>query len=176
MLGIGDLEYLSYRTGLTEEKVILLSESENDLDLIINELAKEEIEDGLLHISFELFTKLYVYKISSALNFELKEKSYVSSIISSIYPKLEKHKIENVTIQEDWESLWKPDEEIAKYYFVLLSMFKDSLEKRRRSYPNLNMFYLKAVEGFENANRKEIANHLKIWINLMRRMKEEYWV
>lgn len=176
MLGVGDLEYLSYRTGLSEEKVILLSESENDLDLIINELAKEEIEDGLLHISFELFTKLYVYKISSELDFKLKEKSYISSTISSVYPKLEKHKIEKVTIQEDWESLWKPDEEIAKYYFVLLSMFKDSLERRRRSYPNPNMFYLKAVQGFENADKKELASHLKIWINLIRRMKEEYWV
>lgn len=175
MLGVGDLEYLSYRTGLTEEKVILLSESQDDLDLIINELAKEEIEDGLLHISFELFTKLYVYKISSKLDFKLKEKSYVSSTISSIYPKLEKHKIEKNTIQEDWETLWEPNEEIAQYYFVLLSMFKDSLDKKRRAYPNPNMFYLKAVEGFRNADKIELAKHLKIWINLIRRMKEEYW-
>ena len=176
MLGIGDLEYLSYRTGLKEEKVILLSESEDDLDLIINELAKEGIEDGLLQISFELFTKLHVYKISSGLNFKLKEKTYISGAISSIYPRLEKHKIENHIIQEDWESLWEPDEEIAKYYFVLLSMFRDSLEKRRRSYPNPNMFYLKAVQGFRNCDKKELAEHLGIWINLIRRMKEEYWV
>ena len=175
MLGIGDLEYLSYRTGLSEEKVILLSESQEDLDLIINELSKEEIEDGLLHISFELFTKLYVYKISSELDFKLKEKSYVSSTISSIYPKLEKHKIENHTIQKDWETLWEPDEEIAKHYFILLSMFKDSLDKKRRSYPNPNIFYAKAVEGFINADKRELAEHLKVWISLIRRMKEEYW-
>ena len=175
MLGIGDLEYLSYRTGLTEEKVILLSESKDDLDLIINELAKDEIEDGLLYISFELFTKLHVYRISSGLDFKLKEKSYISNTISTIYPKLEKHKIENNTIQEDWETLWEPDEEIAKYYFILLSMFKDSLDKRRRSYPNPNIFYAKAIEGFNNSNKHELALHLKTWILLIRRMKEEYW-
>ena len=39
MLRIGDLEYLSYRTGLSQEKIVLLSESDYDLDLIINELA-----------------------------------------------------------------------------------------------------------------------------------------
>ena len=176
MLGVSDLEYLSYRTGLSEEKVILLSESSEDLDLIINELAKEEVEDGLLHISFELFTKLYVYKVSADLDFKIKEKSYVSSTISSIYPRLEKHKIENLTIQKDWETLWEPDEEIAKHYFVLLSMFKDSLDRRRRSYPNPNIFFLKAITGFENSNQKELASHLKTWILLIRRMKEEYWV
>lgn len=175
MLRIGDLEYLSYRTGLSQEKIVLLSESDYDLDLIINELAKEEIEEGLLHISFELFTKLYVYKISSELDFKINEKSYVSSTISSIYPKLEKHKIENVTIQADWESLWEPDEQIAQYYFILLSMFKGSLDRRRRAYPNPKMFYTKAVEGFKNADKRELADHLNIWINLIRRMKEEYW-
>jgi hypothetical protein len=175
MLQLGDLEYLSYRTGLTEQKILLLAESEKDLDLIINEIAKEEIENGLLHISFNLFTKLYVFRISRELDYNLKEKSYVSETISSIYPKLEKHKIENHTIQEDWETLWEPDEQMARYYFTLLSMFKDSLDRKRRSYPNPNIFYAKAVEGFENANKKELATHLKTWILLMRRMKEEYW-
>jgi hypothetical protein len=35
MLGVGDLEYLSYRTGLTEEKVILLSESTSNQAYIL---------------------------------------------------------------------------------------------------------------------------------------------
>lgn len=175
MLGVGDLEYISYRTGLSEEKVILLSESEDDLNLIINQLAQDELEDGLLHISFDLFTKLHVYKISSNLNFKLKEKSYISDTISSVYPKIERHKVENHTIQTDWETLWEPDEELAKYYFILLSMFKDSLDRKRRSYPNPNIFYAKAVEGFNNSNKQELAKHLKTWIILIRRMKEEYW-
>lgn len=175
MLNISDIEFISKKTKLSEEKVYLLAESEEDINLIINELAKQELEDGLLTISFELFTKLYVFKISSNLNYKIKEKAYVSSTISQVYPKLDKSKIENITIQEDWETLWEPDEQLAKYYFVLLSMFKESLDRKRRSYPNPNIFYKKAIEGFENANQIEIARHLDIWIKLIRRMKEEYW-
>lgn len=176
MLGLGDLEYLSYRTGLSEEKVVLLSESEDDLNLIINQLAQDEIEEGLLNISFELFTKLHVYKISSNLDFKLREKSYISNTISSIYPKIERNNIESQSKQDCLDTLLEPDENLAKYYFVVLSMFQESLNRRRRSYPNPSIFYLKAMQGFKNANENEVAKHLKIWIFTMRRMKEEYWV
>ena len=175
MLNLSDIEYISKKTKLSEEKVYILIEDPKDFNLIINELAKDEIEDGILTISFELFTKLHIYKITLDSKYNFNEKNYVSETISNIYPKLDKHKIENIDIQDTWETLYEPNEDLAKYYFTLLSMFDKSLDRRRRQFPTKNFLYKKALDGFNRSNHQEIAKHLNNWITLIKRMQEEYW-
>ena len=175
MLNLSDIEYISKKTKLSEEKVYILIEDPKDFNLIINELAKDEIEDGILTISFELFTKLHIYKITLDSKYNFNEKNYVSETISNIYPKLDKHKIENIDIQDTWETLYEPNEDLAKYYFILLSLFDKSLDRRRRQFPTKNFLYKKALDGFNRSNHQEIAKHLNNWITLIKRMQEEYW-
>jgi hypothetical protein len=175
MLNLSDIEYISKKTKLSEEKVYILIEDPKDFNLIINELAKDEIEDGILTISFELFTKLHIYKITLDSKYNFNEKNYVSETISNIYPKLDKYKIENIDIQDTWETLYEPNEDLAKYYFTLLSLFDKSLDKRRRQFPTKNFLYKKALDGFNKSNHQEIAKHLNNWIILIKRMQEEYW-
>jgi hypothetical protein len=175
MLNLSDIEYISKKTKLSEEKVYILTEDPKDFNLIINELAKDNLEEGILTISFELFTKLHIYKITLDSKYNFNEKNYVSETISNIYPKLDKEKIENVDIQDSWETLYEPNEDLAKYYFTLLSLFDKSLDRRRRQFPSKNFLYKKALDGFYNSEHNEIANHLNNWIILVKRMKEEYW-
>lgn len=175
MINASDVEYIAKNTGLSEERVIILTEQEKDFNLLINEISQKDIDDGLLTLSFPLYTKLSVFKITYNLNYHINEKAYVSETISEVFPKLSKDKIENTLIQEDWDFLETPNEELAQYYFVLLGIFHESLNRRRRSYPNPNLFFNKAKEGFYLSNKKDLANHLQEWIKILRRMREEYW-
>lgn len=176
MLALNDIQYISSKTGLSEQKIIILSENANDLNLIINELSKDDIDnDGLVLLSFNLFTKLSVFRITKDKNFKIKEKSYISETISDIFPRVSKDKSLTNTIIQDLETIEAPNERSAQYYFVILSLFNNFLNRKRRSFPNESLYYRKAKHGFSLSEHKELPEHLNYWINTIRRMKEEYW-
>ena len=55
MINASDVEYIAKNTGLSEERVIILTEQEKDFNLLINEISQKEIDDGLLTLSFPLY-------------------------------------------------------------------------------------------------------------------------
>jgi hypothetical protein len=125
---------------------------------------------------FWSFLNMYVFKdLINYLYFEKKQKDTDTEDEDKKLSKLDKYKIENIDIQDSWETLYEPNEDLAKYYFVLLSLFDKSLDRRRRQFPSKNFLYKKALDGFNKSNHKEIATHLNSWIILIKRMQEEYW-
>ena len=87
MINASDLEYISKNTGLSEEKVIILTEQEKDFNLLKNEISQNDINDGLLTLSFPLYTKLSVFKITYNLNYDIIIYMYIiySLLFSLLY-------------------------------------------------------------------------------------------
>ncbi|MEK6883961.1 MAG: hypothetical protein AABY22_30305 [Nanoarchaeota archaeon] len=152
---------------MTEERAFLLTEDENDFNLCLDEISKNEIteeEERILKISLELFARLIVFQFSRPYHYNLNEGAYVShciNIFSTIQGK------SSVLLE-----VKRPSEEISQYYLILLGFFEKVFARKILTSPN---FYLKiAQRGLEYSNRKNIADHIYQWIEILRKMNEKY--
>ena len=164
-----DIDFFAKKLGLSPEKTFLLIQDPDCLPEIINKVAEDDV-NGIVDISFPVFTELTVVKYSKDIKCSFEEKEYVSEAVSSKFYDLIEYPLQNKYFFQ-----LEHDEETAKSVMVFLGFFYKSLEKIRRSYPSERIYYNIAKNGFENSNRDSISYNLKDWIKVLRRIHNEVW-
>jgi len=164
-----DIDFFAKKLGLSPEKTFLLIQDPDCLPEIINKVIEDDI-DGIVDISFPVFTELTIVKYSKDIKCSFEEKEYISEAVSSKFYDL----IES-PLQNKYFFQLEHNEDTAKSVTVFLGFFYKSLEKLRRSYPSESVYYNIAKNGFENAERNDISYNLKNWIKVLRRIQNEVW-
>ena len=164
-----DIDFFAKKLGLSPEKTFLLIQDPDCLPEIINKVAEDDV-NGIVDISFPVFTELTVVKYSKDIKCSFEEKEYVSEAVSSKFYDLIEYPLQNKYFFQ-----LEHNEETAKSVLVFLGFFYKSLEKLRRSYPSENIYYGIAKSGFEIAEKEELSYRLKDWIKVLRRIHNEVW-
>jgi hypothetical protein len=164
-----DLSFFSNKLNLSEEKTFLLLQDPKCLQEILNKISEEEI-NGIVDISFPVFTEITIIKYSKSIRCSFEEKEYISEAVSDNFYNL----IES-PLQNKYFFNLKHDEETAKNILVFLGFFYKSLHKLRRSYPSEKIYYNIAKNGFENSDKIHISQHLQDWIKVLRVIHNEVW-
>jgi hypothetical protein len=136
---------------------------------ILDKVSEEEM-NGLIDISFPVFTELTIIKYSKDLKYSFEEKEYISEAIGSKF-----YDLIETPLQNRYFFTLDHSEDTAKSILVFLGFFYKSLEKLRRSYPSENIYYNIAKNGFENSDKEEVSKHLKEWIKRLRVIYNEVW-
>lgn len=164
-----DIDFFAKKLGLSPEKTFMLIQDPDCLPEILNKVSQENI-DGIVDISFPVFTELTIFKYSKDLKYTFEEKEYVSEAIGSKF-----YNLIEFPLQNKYTFNLEHDEDTAKSVLVFLGFFYKSLEKTRRCYPSENIYYWIAKNGFKNSNKEEISEHLKDWIKVLRVIHNEVW-
>lgn len=164
-----DIDFFAKKLGLSPEKTFLLIQDPDCLPEILNKVCEDEI-NGIIDISFPVFTELTIIKYSKDIKCSFEEKEYISEAVSSKFYDLIEYPLQNKYFFQ-----LELNEDTAKSVTVFLGFFYKSLEKLRRSYPSESVYYNIARSGFEIAERDEISCHLKDWIKVLRRIHNEVW-
>lgn len=164
-----DIDFFAKKLGLSPEKTFLLIQDPDCLPEILNKVCEDEI-NGIVDISFPVFTELTIVKYSKDIQCSFEEKEYISEAVSSKFYDLIEYPLQNKYFFQ-----LELNEDTAKSVTVFLGFFYKSLEKLRRSYPSESIYYNIARSGFEIAERDEISYHLKDWIKVLRRIHNEVW-
>lgn len=164
-----DIDFFAKKLGLSPEKTFLLIEDPDCLPEILDKISEENI-DGIVDISFPVFTEITIIKYSKDLKYSFEEKEYISESIGNKFYDL----IENPITQKSILEL-KQDEQTARSLLVFLGFFYKSLNKARRAYPSEKTYYNIAKNGFENSDKINISKHLKDWIKVLRLIHNEVW-
>jgi len=164
-----DLTFFSKKLDLSEEKTFLLLQDPDCLPEILNKVSEEKI-DGLIDISFPVFTEITIIKYSKDMKYSFEEKEYISETIGEKFYDLIEYPLQN-----KYTFNLEHNEDTAKSVLVFLGFFYKSLEKTRRCYPSENIYYWIAKNGFKNSNKEEVSDHLKDWIKLLRVIHNEVW-
>lgn len=164
-----DIDFFAKKLRLSPEKTFLLIQDPDCLPEIINKIAEDDI-DGIIDISFPVFTEITIVKYSKDIKCSFEEREYISEAVSSKFYELIEYPLQNKYFFQ-----LEHDEDTAKSVTVFLGFFYKSLEKLRRSYPSENIYYNIAKNGFENSNKEEVSHHLKDWIKVLRRIQNEVW-
>lgn len=166
-----DIEYLSKKLELSEEKTFCLINDPEAIEVILTKASAQDLHgEEVVGISFKLFAVLSILKYSQDLDYDFNEKEYISDTISKKYPVISKDKLEDEFIFNI-----KKDEDTAQYFTVFLGFFHKKLERPRRCYPNQKTYYMIAKQGYENSNKEKIAYHLNNWIKVLRTINTEIW-
>lgn len=164
-----DIDFFAKKLGLSPEKTFLLLQDPDCLPEILNKVSEDKI-DGIVDISFPVFTELTIIKYTKDLKYSFQEKEYISEAVSSKFYDLIEYPLQNkYFFQLDH------NEDTAKSVTVFLGFFYKSLEKLRRAYPSEATYYNIAKSGFENSNKDEISYHLTDWIKKLRVIYNEVW-
>jgi hypothetical protein len=164
-----DIDFFAKKLGLSPEKTFLLIQDPDCLPEIINKVTEEDI-NGIVDISFPVFTELTIVKYSKDIKCSFEEKEYISEAVSSNFYNLIEYPLQNKYFFQ-----LELNEDTAKSVTVFLGFFYKSLEKLRRSYPSESIYYNIAKNGFEIAERDDISYNLKNWIRVLRRIHNEVW-
>jgi hypothetical protein len=164
-----DINFFAKKLNLSEEKTFLLLQDPDCLPEILNKISDQDI-NGIIDISFPVFTELTIFKYSKDIECSFQEKEYVSEAVSNKFYNLIEYPLQNKYFFQ-----LEHNEDTAKSVLVFLGFFYKSLEKLRRSYPSESIYYGIAKSGFENAERDEVSYHLKDWIKVLRRIHNEVW-
>jgi len=164
-----DIDFFAKKLGLSPEKTFLLIQDPDCLPEIINKVAEDNI-DGIVDISFSVFTEITIVKYSKDIKCSFEEKEYISEAVSSKF-----YDLIECPLQNKYFFQLDHNEDTAKSVTVFLGFFYKSLEKLRRSYPSESTYYNIAKSGFENAEKDEVSYHLKDWIKVLRRIHNEVW-
>ena len=164
-----DIDFFAKKLGLSPEKAFLLIQDPDCLPEILNKVCEDEI-NGIIDISFPVFAELTVVKYSKDIKCSFEEKEYVSEAVGSKFYDLIEYPLQNKYFFQ-----LEQNEDTAKSVLVFLGFFYKSLDKLRRSYPSENIYYNIAKNGFDNADRNGVSDHLKDWIKVLRRIHNEVW-
>lgn len=164
-----DIDFFAKKLNLSPEKTFLLLQDPDCLPEILSKVAEENI-DGIVDISFPVYTELTIIKYSKDLKYTFEEKEYISEAVGSKF-----YDLIETPLQNKYFFTLEHNEDTAKSVLVFLGFFYKSLEKLRRSYPSENIYYNIARNGFENSNKEEISYHLKDWIKVLRTIHNEVW-
>lgn len=164
-----DIDFFAKKLKLSEEKTFLLLQDPDCLPEILNKVSEDHI-DGIVDISFPVFAELTIIKYSKDLKYSFEEKEYISQSISDKFYDLIEYPLQN-----KYTFNLNHDEETARSILVYLGFFYKSLNKIRRAYPSENIYFNIAKEGFELSNRRNISNHLKDWVKVLRLIHNEVW-
>lgn len=164
-----DIDFFAKKLGLSPEKTFLLIQDPDCLPEILNKISEENI-DGIVDISFPVFTELTIIKYSKNLSYSFEEKEYISEAVGSKFYDLIEYPLQN-----KYTFNLEHDEDTAKSVLVFLGFFYKSLEKLRRSYPSESVYYNIAKNGFINSDKEEVSAHLKNWIKVLRMIHNEVW-
>ena len=164
-----DIDFFAKKLGLSPEKTFLLIQDPDCLPEILNKISEENI-DGIVDISFPVFTELTIIKYSKNLSYSFEEKEYISEAVGSKFYDLIEYPLQN-----KYTFNLEHNEDTAKSVLVFLGFFYKSLEKTRRCYPSENIYYSIAKNGFKNSDKEEISYHLKDWIKVLRTIHNEVW-
>jgi len=164
-----DIDFFAKKLGLSPEKTFLLLQDPDCLPEILNKVSEDQI-DGLIDISFPVFTEITIIKYSKDLKYSFEEKEYISEAIGEKFYDLIEYPLQN-----KYTFNLEHDEDTAKSVLVFLGFFYKSLEKTRRCYPSENIYYWIAKNGFINSDKEEVSDHLKDWIKVLRTIHNEVW-
>lgn len=157
-----DIKFLIEKTRLSREKLALLIEEKRDLELLIEQVAKntEKSELQKFHISSPLLNKLSVFKFAEGEDVDNDEKSYISDVLSLTLPTL----ISGI----DYKKLLKAKpSEITSKYALVLSAISDNKIKIDRA---------KIQKGFFACQKNKIGYHTGKWIEIINKIKMAGWL
>lgn len=164
-----DIDFFAKKLGLSPEKTFLLIQDPDCLPEILNKVCEDEI-NGIVDISFPVFAELTIIKYSKDIKCSFEEKEYISEAVGSKFYDLIEYPLQNKYFFQ-----LNQDEDTAKRVLVFLGFFYKNLEKLRRCYPSENVYYNIAKNGFNNADKNQVSDHLKDWIKILRRIHNEVW-
>jgi hypothetical protein len=164
-----DIDFFAKKLGLSPEKTFLLIQDPDCLPEILNKVSEYEV-NGIVDISFPVFTELTIFKYSKNIKCSFQEKEYISEAVSGKF-----YDLIEFPLQNKYFFQLEHNEETAKSVLVFLGFFYKSLDKLRRSYPSESIYYNIAKNGFDNSEKQEISEHLKDWIKILRVIHNEVW-
>lgn len=164
-LADNDVDFLMKATSLPFKSLMSLMES--DFDLIIGALSGEALQTS--NISFQLFTKLSIFKEAKDFDCPLSEKAYVADCVSVHYPKVFKQSHYRIDRMGDTEA-------DAQYYLVLTGMFPEFITSKanKNGAPKLQ-FYIDVVKSIFTKQNNTLANHVAQWVDILYNVKNYRW-
>jgi len=156
-----DINFLCNVTKLSKERLLLLIEERADYYLLLDTIAAREYTKEEFHcLSFNLIVPFVIFKLTKDKNFDFEEKSYIIDALCTFLPVIAH--TNQIVIQNS-----KKSEKHSKLNFVLCGFLDIDVEDHQ---------ILKDIEtGFRSAGKRELANHLKDWIEVIKTMKAELW-
>lgn len=153
-----DFKFLLHQTKLPPKQLNILLEEETDIDLILDSICSKKFTRKTLQtLSFTLLTKLIVFKVSKDKNYDIEEKSYIANAIINYLPLIADHQEVKTKNKSD---------EFSKYYLVLFGFLENITDQD---------IFKKIEANFRLAGKREMAQHLKDWIALIREVKFEFF-
>ena len=154
-----DVKFISQKINLSSEKVKILVEEPQDLDLLLEQISKYNIgKTELADLSYDLQVKLLIYKNSHHLNYDIKEKSFVAAEVSKNLPKM--YKTSKFLGKND-----KPNIKKAGYFLTLAAFHKNNIINKKRG-PSLKK-YISHIDYCYRQNNRDVANHSEQWVEVL---------
>lgn len=155
MIPESDHFFLLKTTGLSAKNLDALIEE--DFDLLIDSISSIDMSSLVTNMSFDLYAKISVCKITKNRKYDLKEKFYVADSISNNFNKT----FNNSYYLIDQEEI---DESTARFYLVLLGMFESKVKSNKLVYSII------AKETFAKNDQVELADHFFDWLSILRQL------
>lgn len=162
-----DVKFIAEKTKLTIKEAQSLTEESVDLNLLLNGICAASLEkDDIKLLSFPIYCKIVIYKITADYNFSLSDKAFIADAISTYHPAIKKS-IDFKMLGD----LKQTSPESASYCLVLsglhyLKLKTDYFTERHEIFMN---------EGFRKAERLEVGHKIKELVEMLRRAKTDGW-
>lgn len=164
LLTANDLQFLASETKLTGPKLELLLEEDDNL--LLEVLSDRDHNHILMTVSFPTYVRLCILRETKSTKFSYSEKNYVAEAVAVNYPKI--YKQSPYLIDKN-----KFGESEAQYYLVTAGLFPEFLLRLENQGAPSPDYYIKAAKiGFERANKKDIADHIFDWVDVLKHMKK----
>lgn len=166
-----DLKYLCKETGMSSEVIETLTEEEQDLNLLLNQIVLKNFQKiDLIYLGFLTYIKMVLFKYSFNTNYSLEEKSYIAHCVYEHFPRIKICPNLKIIKQK------QPKEEISQYYLVLAGLFSNKITS----------FFLKEgyqdfiADGFRRNSEicpllLSVSTHVSEWINILQLLKKDKW-
>ena len=151
-----DVKFLAKKMSLSTKRAISLLE--DDLDLVLDALSPDLTVKSAQNLTPTLYHKVATFKFAKEKSFDIQEKSYVAAALSEFLP---------VIIRGNKASVAKKDgkTEVSARYLLILSSMDDSCHKE------------KEIDAFFRVNnRRDLANHLDDWLEILRNIRRNGWM
>lgn len=164
MLSSEDINFISKKIKLSIKKTKTLIEDPIDLNLILDEISQHNfIREEFLNLSFELISRIVVFKFGREPNIDLSEKSYIADILIKHFPVILRYK----TIRPIPSN--PNSREFAEYCLILLGLFGHKVFKEKVG--KYKSYVLNFYKSFEQ--QKTLHSNLSLWFKIFEKIRTE---
>lgn len=153
-LSQNDIKFLCYHTKLSPEKLLLLTEEERDLDLVLDSISAAGLKNKVIlrDLSKRIRVKLVFFNLSKGQNCDISQKSMISNILFDNYDEIYCGKASKI-------------KKINKNIQQLIGVIKGK---------NMNNSKEISIIGdnFIKAGNREIGYHVAEWVSIIKQTKE----